>query len=411
MDKIGLKSGIYLAGVTIAFGMVSGLLGISFSPLYSIGGIGLGIALAATDFIPESPFVEIAQNTKLVNVDGKMPTCFRTVKTEYGYDYYFTLPAGITLSFFENRKEVFEQYMDIKARFSYKDKYILLQSYTSKISEFYPFEAIKADPMTLVIGNSYTGFKTIPLKSHVLICGASGFGKSTMERGIIVSLIHNNKPEDMVLTLTDFKRNELGLFKNSKYVKRFCKEKEEFKYLLNDLEKKAKQRYEIFDEKNVLDIYKYNAQYEPKMAFIVNFIDEVAQLEGDKETMSLLQKRISYDRAAGILYVICTQRPSVDLIPGSVKANIDTRICFKTSDSTNSWIVLDDKEAAQYLSVPGRGLLKYGGDMTEFQAMYLSEDEAISLVKHTFIEKPKKEGKHDNGQRQTNNSSRKRKGA
>lgn len=347
--------------------------------ILSIG--GGAVTIIYTLYNGKNDFDELFNGTKFWNADQEKPVMKKKVKTEYGHDYIFTIPPGLNIDHFTKIQLSMEQYLDSKVKIKYKDKTIIIKSYEFKLKDYYPFEVIPCEPMEIVIGYTREGLKKIKLKSHMLICGASGFGKSTFERGMLVCLILNNKASSLILNLVDFKRNELGLFKYSKYVNTFAVDKQGLKELLARLEKEAIRRYDEFEKERVLDIERYNKSHK-RIPYVITVIDEIAQLEGDKKMMAMLQKRISFDRAAGLLYVICTQRPSVDLIPGSVKANIDTRMCYHTVDSTNSWIVLDDKEAAQYLDTPGRGLLRIM-DLDEFQAMYISEDEVTELIKHT----------------------------
>lgn len=343
--------------------------------------IGGGILTIGSEFA-RNEFEPLFKGLQFHNKEGEMPILIRKEKFKFGHNYQFTLPAGLNMKHWENIKMSIEQFLDAKIKIKYERKVIHITAMEVKLCDYYPFELIKCDPMEFIVGYSQEGPIKLKLKSHMLICGASGFGKSTFERGLLVYLIHNNKPSELILNLCDFKRNELGLFKYSKYVNTFATDKEGLIKLLIRLENEAIKRYELFENERVLDIERYNIGRK-KLPYIINVIDEVAQCEGDKKIMGMLQKRISYDRAAGIFYIVCTQRPSVDLIPGSVKANIDTRVCFKTVDSTNSWIVLDDKEAAQYLETPGRGLLR-NIDLIEFQAMYISEEEVTEHIKHTF---------------------------
>jgi S-DNA-T family DNA segregation ATPase FtsK/SpoIIIE len=406
MDKLQLgTNGVTAVGSAFLIKLMAPYAGFIINPLVFFGFVSAGLIAITAALWPshkgycESEEVYYAmewnnffKSMKFYNADSLTPKYIRKVKTEYGTDYHFKLPQGMNSTHFEKIALSTEQFLNKKMQYEYKDGDMILHTYDTKLKDSYLYKEVKHElkvgSMEFILGYTVKGLRKAKLKSHWLICGTSGFGKSSLERLIIVMLMLFNKPSNLVMTMTDFKRNEMGIFKNSEFVKRFCTEMAEFKKLLEDLEQRAKERYALFEKENILDIDDYNKKHSKKLPYMVNVIDEIAQLEGNKKMMSLLQKRVSYDRAAGIYYIICTQRPSVDLIPGSLKANIDNRVCFKTVDSTNSWIVLDDKEAAQYLTTPGRGLLRTAGeDLIEFQAPYLTSDEATELIKHTFKKK------------------------
>lgn len=337
----------------------------------------------------KNKFDRFFRSIDFCNKDKTYPALLMKQKTEYGNDYTFSLPAGMNIEHWKKIQLSLEQYLNSRIRLEYKDNSIKVYSSEVKLNDLYPFKLIKSThPCDIIIGFTGVGIKSIRLNKHMLICGSSGFGKSTLERAIITNLILNNNPENMVINLCDFSIRELAIFKKSNMVKFFATNAEELKEMLKTLKEESDGRFKLFEKNSVLDIEGYNAKSEKKLKYIVNFMDEISQLDHKKQAFILeeLQRRMAIDRACGIFYCICTQRPSVDILPGSIRANIDIRVCFRTVDEGNSKIILDQSGAEQ-LTLPGRGLLRYnGGDLEEFHAMLLPENEAINLVKHTFRE-------------------------
>ena len=207
-------------------------------------------------------------------------------------------------------------------------------------------------------------------------------GKSCSLRIIITNLVLNWSKEELRLNLIDFKKVELGIFKDSSIVDKFITTIVETDMLLDDMEKEAKRRFSMFERKGLLHIQKWNSKYKKqKLGYIINIIDEFAMMEDSKETLARLKKRLAFDRACGIYYIIATQRPSHEILPGSLKANIITKLAFKTSTAVNSEIILDEV-GAEKLRGNGHGLLKTN-KMVEIQGMFLDEDKAKELIQHT----------------------------
>jgi S-DNA-T family DNA segregation ATPase FtsK/SpoIIIE len=315
-----------------------------------------------------------------------------TEKKDYEDGYILTIPTieGLSSMWFEKFKVELNEYFDASVKVTYDNSNTILDVRTKKLLEKYKFELIRtASPTEIIIGYSAKGIVKIDLRTahNVLIAGTAGYGKSTLERCILTTLICNNKPSDLCINLVDLKIVELGIFKQSNMVNTFCRDTERLGRLLERLEEESLRRYDMFEKENILDIGRWNEKHpDKKLRYVITFVDEFAQLGGKKNSkiMDAFQKRLALDRAAGLFYVLCTQRPSAEIITGDIKANLDTRISFKVIDSTNAWIVMDQERTAELLKIPGRGLIKCGGDIEEFHGMFLDEAEAINLVKHTF---------------------------
>ena len=171
----------------------------------------------------------------------------------------------------------------------------------------------------------------------------------------------------------DFQRVELGLFKNR--AKGYCKNSEEFAYLLDDLDEISNKRLKAFERHNISGIRSWNKKNQ-LMRYIVVLIDEFASIAGDKKLQKRFNLATAQYRKVGIHFIATTQRCSTKIIDGDIKNNMATRICFKVASDTDSGVVLDEV-GAEKLKYPGRCLIKT--DKTrECQVMLLSEEEAIN---------------------------------
>lgn len=380
--KLNISSTYYgtsLCGLSLVASELSRYLPISNSMIKAglISGIGI-IALGM--FSNKNKNLE---NIKTILKNDTI-TIQKTIQKSYGIDYIFKLPTGMCLTDFENKKEHLEQYFDANIKLLYKKNKIIMNVFTKKLKESYPFLLHETkNPIELVLGYGLNGIRTIDMTKHVhlLVAGETGAGKSVFLRSMITALILT-KP-NLIINLVDFKRVELGIFKKCTQIHRFSTDTQDFESLLDELTIESEKRYRLFESKDLVNITSWNKVSHTKLPYILTIVDEFASLEKEKEIMTKLKRRLEKDRACGIHYVLCCQRPSAKIIDGDIKANIPTILGFKTLNKVNSQIILDDT-GCEKLRGNGEGLLKHG-EIEKIQTMYLSEEEAKKLIQHTFI--------------------------
>ncbi|MCH6255642.1 DNA translocase FtsK [Puniceicoccaceae bacterium K14] len=192
---------------------------------------------------------------------------------------------------------------------------------------------------------------------HLLIAGATGSGKSVCMSNLILSLLYRFAPEELELVLIDPKRVEFGLFREVPHlIHPVVGDPEDAVRLLKWVVKEMENRYETLASKQVRNITGYNAkatstgEFE-KMAFMVVIIDELADLmmTSKGEAEASLARIAQLSRAVGIHTIIATQRPSVNVITGVIKANYPTRVAFQVSSHIDSRTILDCKGAESLL--------------------------------------------------------------
>ena len=194
---------------------------------------------------------------------------------------------------------------------------------------------------------------------HLLIAGATGSGKSVCMSTLILSLLYKFRPDELELVLIDPKRVEFGLFKTVPHlihsvVTDAKPAVQVLKWVVSEMER----RYQVLADKQVRNIAGYNEKAElegfDKMPFQVVIIDELADLmmTSKGEAEASLARIAQLSRAVGIHTIVATQRPSVNVITGVIKANFPTRIAFQVSSNVDSRTILDCKGAESLL---GRG--------------------------------------------------------
>ncbi|MCS4485322.1 DNA translocase FtsK [Staphylococcus americanisciuri] len=243
--------------------------------------------------------------------------------------------------------------------------------------------------LTVAMGNRINNeplLMDIAKTPHALIAGATGSGKSVSINSILISLLYRNHPEELKLLLIDPKMVELAPYNDLPHlvapvITDVKAATQSLKWAVDEMER----RYKLFAQAHVRNITAFNKKvsYDQRMPKIVIVIDELADLmmmapqEVEQSIARLAQKA----RACGIHMLIATQRPSVNVITGLIKANIPTRIAFMVSSSVDSRTILDSGGAERLL---GYGDMLYlGGGMNKpirVQGTFVSDEEIDRVV-------------------------------
>lgn len=224
---------------------------------------------------------------------------------------------------------------------------------------------------------------------HLLIAGATGQGKSVGLNTILMSLMTERTPDEMKLVLVDPKQVEFGIY--SPLVKNYLAlpiltEAQSVQGMLNTVVFEMEMRYTKLSAKGVRNVKEYNdsVSKEERMPYIVVVIDEYGDLvmQAGKDMEKLICRIAQKARAVGIHMIISTQRPSVKIVTGDIKANFPTRIAFRTTTSTDSKVVLGKKGAE---SLTGKGdMLFFNGEGTvRAQCANTSTEDVLHFISET----------------------------
>ncbi len=248
---------------------------------------------------------------------------------------------------------------------------------------------------TVPIGKDISGttqLLAVEKTPHMLVAGATGSGKSVCLNTIIISLLYQNGPDDMKLIMVDPKRVELGVYAGIPHllVPPIVKADEAINALKWGV-REMERRLDHLAKFGARDIDSYNQKAKEKMPRIVIIIDELGDLmsQNKRDVEAVIVRIAQMARAAGIHLILATQRPSVDVITGTIKANIPTRLAFAVASGVDSKTILDVGGAEKLL---GRGdMLLSSPDMSKprrMQGAYLSEKEIERIVKFLKDENP-----------------------
>lgn len=250
--------------------------------------------------------------------------------------------------------------------------------------------------LPLTLGKDIAGkpiVSTIDKMPHLLIAGATGSGKSVCINTIILSILFKAHPDEVKLLLIDPKVVELSIYNGIPHLLiPVVTEPKKAAFALNWAVEEMERRYKIFAQNNVRDINSYNSKtknkQKEKLFKIVIIIDELADLMmvAAQEVEDYVCRLAQMARAAGIYLIVATQRPSVDVITGTIKANIPSRISFAVSSQIDSRTILDMAGAEKLL---GKGDMLFSpSDSSKpirIQGAYISDKEVEKVVK--FLKK------------------------
>lgn len=253
-----------------------------------------------------------------------------------------------------------------------------------------------SEPLGFAIGKDIAGDAVVGELNkmpHLLIAGQTGSGKSVMINTLLTSLLYRNSPSDMRLILVDPKQVEMAPYEDIPHLLTpIITEPEKcisaLKWAVNEMER----RYSLLAEQKLRDIKTFNDKnQEEAMPYIVIVIDELADLMmvAARDVEALIVRLAQKARAVGIHLVLATQRPSVDVITGLIKANVPARIAFTVASQVDSRTILDGMGAEKLL---GQGdMLLSTPSMNKpkrIQGAWVTDDEVVKITDHLRLQRP-----------------------
>lgn len=247
----------------------------------------------------------------------------------------------------------------------------------------------RRSPLAFALGRDVSGkpwLSDISKMPHLLVAGATGSGKSVCLNTIIMSLLFSNGPDDLKLILVDPKRVEFPVYNGIPHlitpvITEVDKTVNSMKWAIREMNR----RFDLLSKMQARDIASYNQRCQDKLPYLVMIVDELADLMvmAKQDVESQIVRLAQMSRAVGIHLVLATQRPSVDVITGLIKANIPARIAFSVASSMDSRTILDQSGAEKLI---GRGDMLYStAEMSSprrIQGVYVADDEINRVVEY-----------------------------
>lgn len=252
------------------------------------------------------------------------------------------------------------------------------------------------DALKLAVGRDVSGkpiVVNLAKMPHLLMAGKTGSGKSVGMNAFLCSLLWNNSPEDLKLILVDPKRVELNRYKGLPHLLTpVIVEPEKSVSALAWAVAEMNRRYRMLSEDGVVNLDQYNkknpAKKEPRIVIVIDELADLMMVAG-KDVEAAVVRIAQLARAVGMHLIIATQRPSVDVVTGLIKANLPARISFKVSSQIDSRTIIDGMGAESLL---GLGDMLYldgnSGNLTRVQGIYISNEEVSRLTNFIKLQFP-----------------------
>jgi hypothetical protein len=377
----------------------------------------------------------IAANCGLVVKENKLTQTIhllRKSKHSWGTEYAYRIPLGLSFSDFEKKidhlqdglnnkrnalditfndlkklkfnQSIIQQIKTLLHQTSQKeieleyDGVLIIRVYKEPLTNKYILDEAtlsKYKGWVIPVGLSRKGemkhnFEERP---HMIVAGATGFGKSELIK-LIIMVLTINQPKHVKFHLIDLKGGlELGRFKNMEQVVTFERDPKGAKETLKNVQEDMNQKLDDLFEKGFKDIKEAGQK---ERHFVV--IDEAADIAGDKECMEIVTDIARRGRAAGYRLIYATQYPTNETLPSQVRANIGARICYRLETNIQSRAVLDEGGAEELPEIEGRAIFRRVKN-TLVQTPYI-ENKTIESLIQPFMRgeldvKPRREGRTD----------------
>ncbi|RDU67170.1 hypothetical protein CQA53_02375 [Helicobacter didelphidarum] len=241
------------------------------------------------------------------------------------------------------------------------------------------------DSLSIVLGKDIMGqpvVQNLAKLPHLLVAGTTGSGKSVGVNAIILSLLYRNSPDELKLMMIDPKKVEFAPYEDLPHlITPIINAPDKAIQALQAAAIEMDKRYEILSEHKVKTILSYNEKVEQKMPFFVIIIDELADLmmTGGKDAEAPIARIAQMGRAAGVHLIIATQRSSTNVVTGTIKANLPSRISYRVGNRVDSKVILDASGAERLLG-NGDGLFSSPNGLQRIHAPWVSEREIEEII-------------------------------
>ena len=260
----------------------------------------------------------------------------------------------------------------------------------SQVMDYYPSHLQNQMPVCVGVGkNRVMQWLLLSQWAHWLIAGWTGGGKSNIANVIVCNLITHHSPQELRVSLIDLKGGvEFDHYKGIPHLLGdIVTEIDEVADLLERIEGEMSKRFELLRKLGVRDIDSYNERVDPQnhMPRLVVFFDEFASItkQGDvsRRIQASVQQLTAKGRAPGVHIMICTQHPSVDIIPGPIKTNLQVRLSGRMPTTSASLTTLGSGDAKELAAIPGRMMLMISPDPAPIQTPHIQENDVRDALK------------------------------
>ena len=335
-------------------------------------------------------FKDLFEKIGFKNKAGEYPKLIDIREEEYFKVYIFSPPVGITISDFKEKEEKISFFLGLNKdnlRFETKENYNIAVKVMTKTPKatYDPIE-MKRNDFKIPLGYSLNNNKMVywdlisSCNTHCYIAGSSGGGKSITLRLILSHLINSKSKRDIEFSIINTKRVDLKDFQYAKHTKHYMTGVEGVEEFLAMEIEEMERRYILLEKNDCDDLTEYRKKI-CRIPYRLIVVEEISSYKGNKDYQRAIELIASQGRGAGMILLLVTQLPSHEIMPNTIKCNINTTIGLKTKDEIRSEIIAGKDSGLEKLKGNGHSKLFNGDhDGTEYQGLYIDKETMKDII-------------------------------
>ena len=333
-------------------------------------------------------FKQLFKELGLCNKSEQYPKLYNIINTSHFKTYQFTVPIGISIKDFEKHTEAIEQFMQVdNVSIVRNNKLIEFKVLIGMPKANYDIEQHKRKDFKVPLGYALNNNKlvlwdiTSNNNCHCYIAGSSGGGKSITLRLILSHLVNSKSKRDIEFSIINTKRVDLKDFEHCKHTRNYMIGTEGVEDFLQNEVEEMERRYILLEKNDCDDLGEYRAKGN-RIPYRLIVVEEISSYKGNKEYQRNIELLASQGRGAGLILLMVTQLPSAEIMPNTIKCNVNSTIGLKTKDSIRSEIIAGEGANLHKLKGNGHSKLFCGDhDGTEYQGLYIDKETMKDIIK------------------------------
>lgn len=332
-------------------------------------------------------FKKLFEELNLCNKSKEYPRLYKIINEDYFKVYQFTLPIGLSIDDFQKHTGAISQFIGAdNVTIVRNNQFTEIKILTNVPKANYDIEEHRRNDFKIPLGYDLNNNElvlwdiTSNNNCHCYIAGSSGGGKSVTLRLILSHLVNSKSKRDIEFSIINTKRVDLKLLEHCKHTKNYMVGIDGVEdFLANEIDE-MERRYRLLERSDCDDLKEYRSKGN-RLPYRLIVIEEISSYKGNKEYQRYIELLASQGRGAGMLLLMVTQLPSAEIMPNTIKCNVNTTIGLKTKDEIRSDIIAPNGDLHK---LKGNGHSKlFDGihDGTEYQGLYIDKETMKTIIK------------------------------
>ena len=331
-------------------------------------------------------FKQLFIELNLCNHSKEYPRLDNVIREEYFTIYRFKIPVGLSVKDFKKHEEAIKHFMGNDYLIIEKYKYYVDIKILEKLPKYeYDIQDHKRKDFKIPLGYDLNNKLVLwditdNNNCHCYISGSSGGGKSIALRLILSHLVNSKSKRDIEFSIINTKRVDLKEFEHCKHTRNYMTGTEGVEDFLENEIEEMERRYKLLEKQDCDDLSELRAKGN-RIPYRLIVVEEISSYKGNKAYQRYIELLASQGRGSGMILLLVTQLPSHEIMPNTIKCNINTTIGLKTKDAIRSDIIAGEGANLHKLKGNGHSKLFDGShNGTEYQGLYISKETMKSII-------------------------------